>query len=148
VTTEEQHHWRIKRIGHNSARIWGMPRYARRHSYILAISLLGALLLFVLDSTFGVSEYIHPRYQSAFPNHWTYISGTNRAQGCVAVLQPNDPTQAAPSSITTQIILLDRFGILLAASEAAAQKWPDLATASTYEHALIETILRHPAFVS
>jgi hypothetical protein len=91
---------------------------------------------------------IDPRYQSAFPNHWAYSSGTNRAQGCVAVLQPNAPTQVVSSSLATKIILFDRFGVLLTASGAAAQKWPDLPAASPYERALAEAILRHPAFVS
>jgi hypothetical protein len=91
---------------------------------------------------------IDPRYQSAFPNHWVYTSGTNRALGCVAVLQANDPIQAVSSSLATKIVLFDRFGVLLAASKAAAQKWPDLAVASPYERALAEALLRHPAFVS
>ncbi len=86
------------------------------------------------------------RYQSAFPNHWIYTSGANRAQGCVAVLQPNDSTQVVSPS--AEIILFERFGVLLTASEAAEHKWPKLAVTSEYERGLAEAILRHPAFVS
>lgn len=87
-----------------------------------------------------------PRYQSVPQNHWNYISGSNRAQGCVAAMQPDDATQE--SLAPEEPILFERFGILLAANDAASQRWPDVAKASAYERQLAEEIVHHPAFVS
>lgn len=88
------------------------------------------------------------RYQNTFSNHWAYISGNNRAQGCVAVLQPNNPAPIASPLTNAQTILFERFGVLLTASTAAANKWPYLPEASVYERTIAQTILRNPAFVS
>jgi hypothetical protein len=89
-----------------------------------------------------------PRYQSVPQSHWTYTSGSKRAQGCVTVMQLNDATQGSSSSASSEIMLFDRFGVLLAVSPAAAQRWPELSKASEYERVLAEEILRHPAFAS
>ncbi len=87
-----------------------------------------------------------PHYQSVPQSHWNYISGSNRAQGCVAAMQPDEATRA--SSSPDEPILFERFGILLAANDAASQQWPDIAKASAYERQLAEEIVRHPVFVS
>jgi hypothetical protein len=87
-----------------------------------------------------------PRYQNTTQSHWTYTSGSNRAQGCVAVMRPNDSTQV--SSTPPETILLERFGVLLAASPTASQRWPELPKASEHERDHAKEIIGHPAFVS
>jgi hypothetical protein len=89
-----------------------------------------------------------PHYQSSAQSHWIYISGFNRAQGCVAVMQPDDPSQAISAPATAETLLFLRFGVLLTASTRASHQWPALSKVSVHEQDLVEEILRHPAFVS
>jgi len=89
-----------------------------------------------------------PRFHRADQFHWTFLSSTNRAQGCLAVMQSGNAVGVAPSSYFSQAALLYRFGVLLTANEIAFQQWPQLPQATQDEQRLAQDILNHPAFVS
>jgi hypothetical protein len=85
------------------------------------------------------------RFQDTGAAHWVYVSGQNRADGCVAVLQPNAINQLAP---TNGPLLLYRFGVLIAANDKAVSEWKELPAASAAERAIVERIVSHPVFTS
>ncbi len=78
---------------------------------------------------------------------WSYLSGKNRAEGCVAmtVQQVFVPSSAIFSA---QAMLLERFGVLLAANDAAHQLWPILPLATEQEQQVADSIARQAVFVS
>ena len=84
-------------------------------------------------------------YQNIGASHWVYVSGQKRADGCVAILQPNALDHLAPS---TGPVLLDRFGVLLAANSMAAQRWQRLAVATASERSIAPQISAHAVFGS
>ncbi len=84
-------------------------------------------------------------YQLSGQSHWAYISGSNRAQGCVAVTQPDASTQ---KTAFVAAILFRHFGVLLAANATASKQWPQLPKASPVEQHLAQQIIKQPAFTS
>ncbi len=92
-----------------------------------------------------------PSYQS-LPSvgqqlYWSYLSGKNRADGCLAmtmqqVFVPND------ANFSSQAMLLERFGVLLAANDAAHQLWPALPLATPLEQQVASNIAHQAVFVS
>ncbi len=84
-------------------------------------------------------------YQISAQSHWAYISGSSRAQGCVAVTQTDAATQKADFVAE---VLLRRFGVLLAVNATAIKQWPQLPEASPAEQRLAQQIIKHPAFTS
>lgn len=79
---------------------------------------------------------------------WTFFSGANRASGCVAATLQDNPTGSSLSITSSSALLLQRFGVLLAANEIAHQRWPTLPVANNEEQRLAQSIVSHPAFVS
>jgi hypothetical protein len=85
------------------------------------------------------------RFQDTGAAHWVYVSGQNRADGCVAVLQPNAINQLAPINGP---LLLYRFGVLIVVNDRAVSQWRGLPVASAAERAIVEQIVSHPVFTS
>lgn len=85
-----------------------------------------------------------PSYQQApqakMPLRWTYTSARNAAAGCLAVTQ----VMLATSSSWPQLgdaLVLQRFGVLLAANDVAHQLWPNLPIADANAQQLAQMLL-------
>ncbi len=66
---------------------------------------------------------------------WKLFAGTDPAAGCLGVVTPDDPQQSVA-------YCLYRFGVLLAANNAAHRYFPDLPLADAYEQGIAATIAR------
>lgn len=75
------------------------------------------------------------------PLSWAFTSGPRPAAGCLAAARV---LQGASQSSTQllNVILLRRFGVLLAANQAAHQLWPTLPLADEDEQRLAQYLLR------
>ncbi len=81
--------------------------------------------------------------------YWSYISSTNRADGCVAIRLPSATAAQEPTlSLSSGPVLLQRFGVLLAVNDDAAKQWDHLPRATQEESHIAEDILDHPVFTS
>ncbi|HTI15721.1 MAG TPA: hypothetical protein VL461_14355 [Dictyobacter sp.] len=87
------------------------------------------------------------RYQPEDGYHWVYISGHNRASGCIAIQQRTSANTLQPLA-ADDIMLIDRFGVLLAGNTATARRWSDLPRASMEVLQQAQASLRHPAFLT
>jgi hypothetical protein len=78
----------------------------------------------------------NPSYQSvpgsSTPLSWTYTSAYTAAGGCLAATQGEQAVNA---------LLLQRFGVLLAANPEAHRLWPSLPVADSYEQQLAQHLL-------
>ncbi len=89
-----------------------------------------------------------PKYQ--LPNtaeqqyHQVFISGKNSADGCVVV------TSLIKSRDTENhwIIVIMRFGILIAVGQDAQKQWPDLPIAQPETQRIVQNIMKYPTFAS
>ncbi|MBE3561361.1 MAG: hypothetical protein IMW89_19395 [Ktedonobacteraceae bacterium] len=80
---------------------------------------------------------------------WNFKSGTNRAAGCLATgtLQTKDAA-TSPALDAPVVVLLQRFGVVLAVDERAHQLWPALPQAGDAQQRLALEIAKNPAFAS
>lgn len=70
---------------------------------------------------------------------WQFISGPNSAAGCLAIGTPlQDTTDATPQPMLPKAYLLHRFGVDIAANEAADSYWGFLPMADAYEQHLAQ----------
>jgi hypothetical protein len=73
---------------------------------------------------------------------WTFVSGANPAAGCLAIGTPQqDTTGSSPSPDLPVAYCLHRFGVLLAANEAAHRYWPNMPLADAYERGLAQQLM-------
>ncbi len=93
----------------------------------------------------------NPAYRS-IPLSWAYVSGLNRADGCLAVAIPGGSTFTDPSLFSiarsSGLLLFERCGVLLTAGSDAQARWPSLPTVTVYERQLALNILKQSAFIS
>jgi hypothetical protein len=71
--------------------------------------------------------------------NWSYLTGHNLADGCVAAIVPQQQT-IPPASTPPVAYCLYRFGVLLAANTLAHRYWPDLPVADAYEQQLAQQV--------
>lgn len=71
---------------------------------------------------------------------WRFTTAPNRAAGCLAIGTPQSIITTPPQPPPPTAYLLHRFGILLAANEAAQMYWPFLPVADSYEQHLAQQL--------
>jgi len=69
------------------------------------------------------------------PLNWVFVVGTNRAAGCLGIIRPESSPASAPAALC-----LYRFGVLLAANDAAHHDFPNLTMADAYEQSVAQQI--------
>lgn len=79
---------------------------------------------------------------------WTFSSGANRADGCLARATLHDSTMQLPLSQDSEAYILYRFGVLVSADDSAHLLWSQLPQGSQATQDIALNIARQPAFVS
>ncbi|GCE48125.1 hypothetical protein EI42_04123 [Thermosporothrix hazakensis] len=80
---------------------------------------------------------------------WTFFSGEIAARGCLAAAQLSSSTlQPVLPSNTADAYILYRFGVLLAADDAAHRLWPHLPLANAQQKEIVSDIAANPAFTT
>ncbi|HEX4204548.1 MAG TPA: hypothetical protein VHZ51_10215 [Ktedonobacteraceae bacterium] len=74
------------------------------------------------------------------PLSWLYASAHKAASGCIATTQVNAQSTFFSSPHMRDVLLLQRFGVLLAANDAAHRLWPSLPVADSYEQQLAQNL--------
>jgi hypothetical protein len=74
---------------------------------------------------------------------WVFVADLNRTAGCLAAGWPSQGSTEAQTNLSFRpsIALLERFGVLIAASSDAHRIWPTLPVADTQELALAQLLL-------
>src|SRR5579875_2467753 len=98
---------------------------------------LGCTSLQVLTSS--NTDYTTTQDASRTSVNWSYLSGQNAADGCVAVIVPQNQS-VPPASAPPVAYCLYRFGVLLAANDVAHRYWPNLPVADAYEQQLARQV--------
>ncbi len=81
--------------------------------------------------------------------NWQFISGTNRAWGCLAVGTPRPAPGSGDTPISpAPIFLIERFGVLLAVGEEPHRLWQAMPVASADVQNQAFTIAHNAAFTS
>lgn len=85
------------------------------------------------------TTYMTTQNASKTSVNWSFLAGQNVADGCVAVIVPQQ--QTVPPASTPQVAYcLYRFGVLLAANALAHRYWPDLPVADAYEQQIAQQV--------
>ena len=72
---------------------------------------------------------------------WGFVTSTNEAQGCLAVVVPAPASQTdSPNFKPPAAYFLYRFGVLLAANPLAHREFPSIPTADANEQAIAQSI--------
>ena len=79
---------------------------------------------------------------------WTFSSGANRAEGCLARAKLHESTMQLPLSEDTDAYVLYRFGVLVSANDSAQRLWPHLPQGRQSLQDIAAGIARQPVFVS
>ena len=102
------------------------------------ISTIGAI---VTNPSYTMNRQTHQNI------HWEFISGSNRAWGCLVRGSIIGSSPAAPSA-DSDLFLIQRFGVLLAASPQAHKLWPALPQLDAQAQQVVQEIEAHLAFIS
>lgn len=80
--------------------------------------------------------------------NWSYVAGSNEAQGCLGVIVLSQDTTATPTNFKQPpAYFLYRFGVLLAANALAHSEFPSIPMADANEQAISQSItakLKYP----
>ncbi|HEY7419778.1 MAG TPA: hypothetical protein VH593_31660, partial [Ktedonobacteraceae bacterium] len=96
---------------------------------------------------------LFPGYQDIARAHqrilWQFRSGQNHAWGCLAIGTPQPAPFSGDTDVPpTSILLLERFGVLLAVGDSAHFLWPTLPVADNNAREQASTILNNTVFIS
>ncbi len=84
------------------------------------------------------TDYTTTQDASRTSVNWSYLTGQNMADGCVAVIVPQQ--QNISTSLPPVAYCLYRFGVLLAANDLAHRYWPDLPVADASEQQIAQQV--------
>jgi len=91
----------------------------------------------------GMNEYYSTVKEGNFSESvtWTFISGRNSAMGCLAVGTPQPESSLQPNAPRLPVAyILHRFGISLAANDAARRYFPSILAANAYERHVVQEL--------
>jgi len=71
---------------------------------------------------------------------WQFVPGSIPAIGCLAIAEQSSVIATPSSSSSVGAYCLYRFGVLLAANDAAHRFWPHMPLANTYERRLAQQL--------
>jgi len=71
---------------------------------------------------------------------WQFVPGSIPAIGCLAIAEQSGVIATPSSSSSVGAYCLYRFGVLLAANDAAHRFWPHMPLANTYERRLAQQL--------